>query len=195
MINGHRAGMPRAQQPHSRSLALARSYRGAREAFRSRADQGRLPAGGESYTERRAIRGGTADAASAQTCGHDQDQVDLTSVSHEVPIVVFMITISQGYGRHMHGCVRVRDRLIEDYREFTGSFVEIHDPRIAEHVAERMERGYQWPTLAVADPTFASGGTITELVATACCSPSASGSSGSRRRPGRACPSFASASA
>ena len=60
----------------------------------------------------------------------------------------------------------VRDRLIEDYREFTGSFVEIHDPRIAEHVAERMERGYQWPDPWLSlNPTFASGGTITELVA------------------------------
>lgn len=39
----------------------------------------------------------------------------------------------------------VRDRLINDYREFTGSFVEIHDPRISQHVAECMERGYQWP--------------------------------------------------
>ena len=38
---------------------------------------------------------------------------------------------------------RVRDRLIEDYREFTGSFVDIHDPRIRKHVDERMARGYQ----------------------------------------------------
>ncbi len=59
----------------------------------------------------------------------------------------------------------VRDRLIEDYREFTGSLIEIHDPRIAEHVAERMERGYQWPDPWLSlNPTFASGGTITELV-------------------------------
>ena len=36
---------------------------------------------------------------------------------------------------------RVRDRLIEDYREFTGSFVDIHDKSIREHVAERMARG------------------------------------------------------
>ena len=40
---------------------------------------------------------------------------------------------------------RVRDRLIDDYREFTGSFVDIHDKNIREHVAERMARGYQWP--------------------------------------------------
>src|SRR5258708_11854604 len=61
---------------------------------------------------------------------------------------------------------RVRDRLIEDYREFTGSFVEIHDPGISAHVADRMERGYQWPDPWLSlNPNFASGGTITELVA------------------------------
>ncbi len=32
---------------------------------------------------------------------------------------------------------RVRDRLIDDYREFTGSFVDIHDKNIREHVAEK----------------------------------------------------------
>jgi hypothetical protein len=59
----------------------------------------------------------------------------------------------------------VRDQLIEDYREFTGSFVDIYDPRIREHVAERMLRGYQWPDPWLSlNPTFGSGGTITELV-------------------------------
>ena len=61
---------------------------------------------------------------------------------------------------------RVRDRLIEDYREFTGSFVDIHDKTIREHVAERMARGYQWPDPWLSlNPFFASGGTITDLVA------------------------------
>jgi hypothetical protein len=60
----------------------------------------------------------------------------------------------------------VRDRLIEDYREFTGSFVDIHGPKISEQVAERMEHGYQWPDPWLSlNPTFASGGTITELEA------------------------------
>jgi hypothetical protein len=60
----------------------------------------------------------------------------------------------------------VRDRLIEDYREFTGSFVDIHDKTIREHVAERMARGYQWPDPWLSlNPNFASGGTITDLVA------------------------------
>jgi superfamily II DNA/RNA helicase len=61
---------------------------------------------------------------------------------------------------------RVRDRLIDDYRDFTGSFVDIHDKAIREHVAERMARGYQWPDPWLSlNPNFASGGTITDLVA------------------------------
>jgi superfamily II DNA/RNA helicase len=60
---------------------------------------------------------------------------------------------------------RVRDQLIEDYRDFTGSFVEIHDKRIAAHVAERMDNGYQWPDPWLSlNPNFASGGTVTELI-------------------------------
>ena len=59
----------------------------------------------------------------------------------------------------------LRDRLIEDYRDFTGSFVDIHDKSIADHVRDRMGRGYQWPDPWLSlNPNFASGGTITELV-------------------------------
>jgi superfamily II DNA/RNA helicase len=59
----------------------------------------------------------------------------------------------------------VRDRLIEDYREFTGSFVDIHDKAIREHVDERMANGYQWPDPWLSlNPSFAPGGTISELV-------------------------------
>ena len=60
---------------------------------------------------------------------------------------------------------RVRDRLIDDYRDFTGSFVDIHDKNIREHVVERMAQGYQWPDPWLSlNPNFASGGTITDLV-------------------------------
>ena len=60
----------------------------------------------------------------------------------------------------------VRDQLVDDYREYTASFVDVHDARIRAHVAERMEAGYQWPDPWVSlNPNFASGGTITELVA------------------------------
>lgn len=59
----------------------------------------------------------------------------------------------------------VRDRLVEDYREFTGSFVDIHDKAIREHVAERMANGYQWPDPWLSlNPSFASGGTVSELI-------------------------------
>jgi len=61
---------------------------------------------------------------------------------------------------------RVRDRLIDDYRDFAGSFVDIHDKRIGEHVQERMDNGYQWPDPWLSlNPSFASGGTVSELVA------------------------------
>jgi superfamily II DNA/RNA helicase len=60
----------------------------------------------------------------------------------------------------------VRDRLIEDYREFTGSFVDIHDKVIKQHVDERMANGYQWPDPWLSlNPSFASGGTISDLIA------------------------------
>ena len=60
----------------------------------------------------------------------------------------------------------VRDRLIGDYQEFTGSFVDIHDKTIREHVQERMDKGYQWPDPWLSlNPSFAPGGTISELVA------------------------------
>jgi superfamily II DNA/RNA helicase len=59
----------------------------------------------------------------------------------------------------------VRDRLIEDYRQFTGSFVDIHDKTIREHVDDRMAQGYQWPDPWLSlNPSFASGGTVSELV-------------------------------
>lgn len=59
----------------------------------------------------------------------------------------------------------MRDRLIKDHREFTGSFVDIHDKAIREHVADRMARGYQWPDPWLSlNPNFASGGTVTDLV-------------------------------
>src|ERR1700761_1010741 len=59
----------------------------------------------------------------------------------------------------------VRDRLVGDYREFTGSFVDIHDPAIRQHVEERMANGYQWPDPWLSlNPSFAPGGTISELV-------------------------------
>ena len=59
------------------------------------------------------------------------------------------VTLSKGMRQERGGGMdvfRVRDRLIEDYREFTGSFVDIHDKTIREHVASA------WPGLPVARP-------------------------------------------
>jgi superfamily II DNA/RNA helicase len=59
---------------------------------------------------------------------------------------------------------QVRDRLVEDYQDFTGSFVDIHDKAIKQHVDERMAKGYQWPEPWLSlNPSFASGGMVTEL--------------------------------
>ncbi len=60
----------------------------------------------------------------------------------------------------------VHDRLIRDYRSFTEGFVEIRDPRIAEHVEQEAAEGAQWPAPWLAlNPAFATGGRIDELVA------------------------------
>ncbi len=59
----------------------------------------------------------------------------------------------------------VRDQLVDDYREFTGSFVTIHDSRVREHVDQRTLGSYQWPDPWLSlNPNFARGGSITELV-------------------------------
>lgn len=60
----------------------------------------------------------------------------------------------------------VRDQLVDDYREFTGSFVTIHEPRVRAHVEQRTASDYQWPNPWLSlNPNFAPGGSITELVA------------------------------
>jgi superfamily II DNA/RNA helicase len=59
----------------------------------------------------------------------------------------------------------VRDQLVADYREYTGSFVDVRDPEIRAHVDQRIAEGYQWPDPWISlNPNFAPGGTITELV-------------------------------
>ncbi|HEX6077256.1 MAG TPA: DEAD/DEAH box helicase, partial [Micromonosporaceae bacterium] len=60
----------------------------------------------------------------------------------------------------------VRERLVADYREFTSSFVDIRDLRIRRHVEGRVANGHQWPDPWLSlNPNYASGGTVTELVA------------------------------
>jgi len=55
--------------------------------------------------------------------------------------------------------------MVDEYREFTTSFVQPRDARIAEHVEGLMESGAQWPAPWLSlNPAFAPGGSISELV-------------------------------
>jgi len=61
---------------------------------------------------------------------------------------------------------KARDRLINDYREFTTSFVDVRDERIAQHVEAELAAGKQWPEPWISlNPTFEPGGRIDDLVA------------------------------
>ncbi|HLZ97555.1 MAG TPA: hypothetical protein VKP66_06365, partial [Steroidobacteraceae bacterium] len=60
----------------------------------------------------------------------------------------------------------LRDRLIDDYRAYVESFIQIRDPRIKAYVQESLSSGVLWPDpLLQMNPAFESGGTIDELVA------------------------------
>lgn len=59
----------------------------------------------------------------------------------------------------------VRNKVIGDYRSFVQSFVEIADDRVRETVENEIASGLLWPEPWLAlNPTFQSGGTITQLV-------------------------------
>ncbi|HET9059636.1 MAG TPA: DEAD/DEAH box helicase [Acidimicrobiales bacterium] len=60
----------------------------------------------------------------------------------------------------------LRQQLVEDYREFTGSFVSPRDERIRALLAERLAASEQWPDPWLSlNPSFAPGGKPSELVA------------------------------
>lgn len=60
---------------------------------------------------------------------------------------------------------QVHQQLLADYEAFTAGFTKIHDPRIQEHVDQRVANGDQWPDAYLSlNPNFASGGSIGELV-------------------------------
>jgi ATP-dependent helicase YprA (DUF1998 family) len=60
----------------------------------------------------------------------------------------------------------LRQRLVDDYADFTRSFVNIRDPLIAEHVDRELADGLLWPEPIVQlNPAFEPAGTIDELVA------------------------------
>jgi ATP-dependent helicase YprA (DUF1998 family) len=61
----------------------------------------------------------------------------------------------------------VHRNLVADYRSFTSGFVDVRDPRIAQHVQTQLDSGVQWPDPWLSlNPSFASGGTIADLVQT-----------------------------
>jgi len=60
----------------------------------------------------------------------------------------------------------LRQRLVDDYADYTRSFVVIRDPRIRELVDGELEAGLLWPDPIVQlNPAFELGGTIDDLVA------------------------------
>ncbi|CAG7641698.1 DEAD/DEAH box helicase [Rhodococcus opacus] len=59
----------------------------------------------------------------------------------------------------------IHEQLIADYRSFTTAAVDVRDPRIKQHVEDDLARGEQWPEPWLSlNPTFASGGTVGDLV-------------------------------
>jgi ATP-dependent helicase YprA (DUF1998 family)/very-short-patch-repair endonuclease len=60
----------------------------------------------------------------------------------------------------------LRARLVDDYSDFTRSFVVVRDERISDHVDAELRSGLLWPKPIVQlNPAFESGGTVDELVA------------------------------
>ena len=60
----------------------------------------------------------------------------------------------------------IRDAVIDEYQGFTTSFVEPRDRRVRAHIDQRMADGQQWPDPWISlNPFFASGGSISELIA------------------------------
>lgn len=61
---------------------------------------------------------------------------------------------------------RIHEQLITDYHSFTSGFVEVRDPRIRELVDQQLAEGAQWPHPWISlNPSFAPGGSVSELVA------------------------------
>lgn len=60
----------------------------------------------------------------------------------------------------------VRSRLIDDYKAFTTSTVDIADPRVRQYVSDQLDGDRQWPEPWLSlNPAFASGGRVDDLVA------------------------------
>jgi ATP-dependent helicase YprA (DUF1998 family) len=60
---------------------------------------------------------------------------------------------------------QLRQRLVEDYEDYTRSFLRFRDDRIAQRVNEELDAGLLWPEpLIQLNPSFEPGGLIDELV-------------------------------
>ena len=60
---------------------------------------------------------------------------------------------------------QLRDRLVEDYKTYTWSFIKIRDPAIKRFVQSELDGDGFWPEpLLQLNPTFYPGGTVDELV-------------------------------
>ena len=58
----------------------------------------------------------------------------------------------------------LRQRLVDDYRDYTRSFITIGDPGIRAYVDQALNAGAFWPEpLLQLNPTFLPGGTIDDL--------------------------------
>lgn len=59
----------------------------------------------------------------------------------------------------------LRNRLINDYASFVGSYVRIRDPRIEQYAKQELEQGVLWPDpLVQLNPSFVKGDSIDALV-------------------------------
>src|SRR5947207_2967361 len=59
----------------------------------------------------------------------------------------------------------LRNRLVQDYSNFTRSFVVIRDERISTRVDEELDGGLLWPhPIVQLNPAFEPGATIDDLV-------------------------------
>jgi ATP-dependent helicase YprA (DUF1998 family) len=59
----------------------------------------------------------------------------------------------------------LRDRLVEDYESYVGSFIKIKDARIEDEVVRSLDEGLLWPDpLIQLNPSFEAGESIDELV-------------------------------
>jgi len=82
---------------------------------------------------------------------HCQDAVKQVCVERDGRVVTFDV-----FG--------LRDRVVEDYREYFESFVHIDDPRIEEYVRGKLAEGEPWPDAVLQlNPAYEAGPTLSRL--------------------------------